>query len=139
MIALLFFLAVTKRAGDLGQARVLVLDDALQSVDASVRLDVMDFVLENFSDWQLIITGHDRSWLNQLRRLYQAHQRSFNERMITRWTFDRGSSLVTRTEASRMTSGRDQAGPSKSNGQCDRATPRADLSGTLVAVRDQHP
>jgi len=93
LIALLFFLAVTKRAGDLGQARVLVLDDALQSVDASVRLDVMDFVLENFSDWQLIITGHDRSWLNQLRRLYQAHQRSFNERMITRWTFDRGIEL----------------------------------------------
>lgn len=90
LIASLFFLAVTKKAGDLGQARVLVLDDALQSVDASIRLDLMDFVLEEFRDWQLIITGHDRSWLNQLRRLYQAHNRRFSERVITRWSFDRG-------------------------------------------------
>lgn len=93
LIALLFFLAVTKRAGELGQARVLILDDALQSVDSSVRLDVMDYVLETFSDWQLMVTGHDRSWLNQLRRLYQAHQRSFSEHVITRWTFDKGIEL----------------------------------------------
>lgn len=90
LIAALFFLAVTKRAGDLGQARILVLDDALQSVDSSIRLDLMDFVLEEFNDWQLIITGHDRSWLSQLRRLYQAHNRKFSERIITRWSFDRG-------------------------------------------------
>lgn len=98
LIASLFFLAVTKRAGDLGQARVLVLDDALQSVDASIRLDLMDFVLEEFRDWQLIITGHDRSWLNQLRRLYQAHNRRFSERAITRWSFDSGIEFSNHSE-----------------------------------------
>lgn len=99
LIALLFFLAVTKKAGELGQARILVLDDALQSVDASVRLDLMDFVLEDFSEWQLIVTGHDRSWLNQLRRLYQVHQRSFSERVITRWSFDQGIELGDQSES----------------------------------------
>ncbi|MGI5191676.1 hypothetical protein ACQEVI_26285 [Promicromonospora sp. CA-289599] len=93
LIALLFFLAVTRKAGEMGQAKILVLDDALQSVDASVRLDVMDFVLEEFKEWQLIVTGHDRAWLNQLRRLYQTHGRPFNEHMITRWTFNGGIEL----------------------------------------------
>ncbi len=90
LVALLFFLAVTKKAGELGQAKVLVLDDALQSVDASVRVGVMDYVLEHFSDWQLVITGHDRGWLAQLRGLFSRRGRSMVERRISRWSFSEG-------------------------------------------------
>lgn len=90
LVALLFFLALTKKSGELGQAKFLVLDDALQSVDASVRVGVMDFVLEHFSDWQLIITGHDRGWLAQLRSLFNRKGRPYVERTISRWSFDTG-------------------------------------------------
>jgi len=93
LIALLFFLAVTKKAGQLGQAKVLVLDDALQSVDSGVRLGVMDHILTTFSDWQLIITGHDRAWLGQVSALYRARGRTYQEQVIRRWTFDDGLHL----------------------------------------------
>lgn len=90
LIALLFFLSVTKKAGDYGQAKILILDDVLQSVDSTVRVEVMDYVLEEFKGWQIIITGHDRSWLNQLRPLFNNRGVPVLERHITRWSFDGG-------------------------------------------------
>lgn len=90
LIAMLFFLSVTKKASEFGQARVLVLDDALQSVDSTIRVGLIDYVLERFKDWQLIIAGHDRAWLSQLRGLFAKHGRVFAERTIQRWSFDQG-------------------------------------------------
>jgi recombinational DNA repair ATPase RecF len=90
LIALLFFLTVTKKAAEHGQARVLILDDALQSVDASIRLAVMDYVLTEFKDWQLIVTGHDRAWQAQLRGLFIHRSRVLVENSISSWTFDDG-------------------------------------------------
>ncbi|WP_175491288.1 AAA family ATPase [Microbacterium azadirachtae] len=90
LVALLFFLTVAKRAAALGQARVLVLDDALQSVDATIRLGLMEHVLDEFHDWQLIITGHDRAWLEQVRGLFQRKSRRFAERHVHRWSYSTG-------------------------------------------------
>lgn len=90
LIALLFFLAVTKRAAEMGQARVLILDDALQSVDSSVRLALMSYVLEQFKDWQLIVTGHDKAWHAQLRALFNARGVPVVDREIIRWDFGDG-------------------------------------------------
>lgn len=90
LIALLFFLTVTKKAAEFGQAKVLVLDDALQSVDATIRLGVMDYVLDEFKDWQVIVTGHDRAWFTQLRGLFQRRGRSPVERNIVGWSFADG-------------------------------------------------
>lgn len=90
LIALLFFLTVTKKASEFGQAKVLVLDDALQSVDSTIRLGLMDYVLDEFKDWQLIVTGHDRSWHSQLRGLFARRGRSVVDRSIARWSFTEG-------------------------------------------------
>lgn len=94
LIALLFFLTVTKKAAQHGQAKVLILDDALQSVDASVRLGVMEYVLTEFHEWQLIVTGHDRAWLSQLRGLFARRGRSMIERNISSWSFEKGIEVV---------------------------------------------
>jgi len=90
LIAFLFFLSVTKRAAEYGQARVLVLDDVLQSVDATIRLDAMSYVLDEFKDWQLIVTGHDRGWHSQLRSLFNARGVPVVDRVISGWDFSRG-------------------------------------------------
>lgn len=110
LVALLFFLAVTKKAGELGQAKILILDDALQSVDASVRVGVMDLVLENFKDWQLIITGHDRGWLAQIRSLFNRRGHQFVERTISRWSFSSGIEVsgASRLRADTLRAGLDQ-------------------------------
>jgi hypothetical protein len=94
LIALLFFLAVTKKASEFGQAKVLVLDDALQSVDATIRLGVMEYVFEQFKDWQLIITGHDRAWFVLLRALFSRRGRTLVERTISQWSFSNGIELA---------------------------------------------
>jgi recombinational DNA repair ATPase RecF len=94
LIALLFFLAVTRKAAEFGQARILVLDDALQSVDATIRRGVMAYVLDEFKDWQLIITGHDRAWQEQLRDLFIRKNRVFVERRVAGWSFSAGIAVT---------------------------------------------
>jgi hypothetical protein len=60
LIAPLYFLVVVRAAGQAAQARVLILDEVLQSVDSAVRLADMELVVEEFRDWQLLVTVHDR-------------------------------------------------------------------------------
>lgn len=90
LVALLFFLAMAKRAADHGQVKVLILDDVLQSVDSTVRLEVMDYILDEFKGWQLVVTGHDRAWQRQLRSLFQYKGIPVMEQSIIRWNFSDG-------------------------------------------------
>ncbi|OZC89852.1 hypothetical protein CH254_10045 [Rhodococcus sp. 06-412-2C] len=90
LVALLFFLAMTKKAADHGQAKILVLDDVLQSVDSTIRLEVMDYVIDEFKGWQLVVTGHDRAWQRQLRSLFQYKGVPVLEKSITQWNFADG-------------------------------------------------
>lgn len=126
LIALLFFLTVTKKAAEYGQAKVLVLDDALQSVDASIRLGVMDYVLTEFGDWQLVATGHDRAWLSQLRGLYARRGRSVIESAISGWSFDQGIQIAggSRTRAISL------------RGAIDRADETMAASGTGLLLEE---
>ncbi|MGC4808429.1 AAA family ATPase [Micromonospora sp. DT233] len=93
LIALLFFVSVAKKASLRGQARILILDDVLQSVDATIRHAFMDYLLDEFPDWQLIVTVHDRLWREQLRDLFHAHDHSFIEHRIESWSFEGGLSF----------------------------------------------
>lgn len=90
LIALLFFLAVSREAANEGQARVLVLDDVLQSVDSGVREGVMEYIIDSFPDWQLVITIHDRLWLERLRVLLSRKGHRFVDHRISRWSFGDG-------------------------------------------------
>ncbi len=95
LLALLFFLAVAKEATSRGQAKVLVLDDVLQSVDSGIRLGALGHLLREFKDWQLILTVHDRLWLEQMRVLLAQHGRSYTEQHIHSWTFETGPQFAT--------------------------------------------
>ena len=95
LLAILFFAVVAQRAAEHGQARVLILDDVFQSVDASIRRGTVDYLLREFKDWQLIFTVHDRLWLEQLRNAYSRHNHTFVERELRRWSFESGPTVVT--------------------------------------------
>jgi hypothetical protein len=79
-----------KKAAEFGQARILVPDDAQQSADATIRHGVMSYALDEFKDWQLIITGHDRAWQEQPRELFIRKNRVFAERRVSDWSFSDG-------------------------------------------------
>jgi recombinational DNA repair ATPase RecF len=93
IIAVLFFTSVAKRAALHGQSRTLILDDVFQSVDSSVRGDVMNYLLEEFRDWQLIVTVHDRLWMEKLRALFRSKNHRFKEIHLRPWHFKTGPTL----------------------------------------------
>lgn len=90
LLAILFFLAVAKRASEKGQARVLILDDVFQSVDSGIRSGTVEFILREFHDWQLLFTVHDRLWFEQLTAALRRHQHPFVQLELKRWRFDTG-------------------------------------------------
>lgn len=93
LLALLMFLALVEEATRNGQSPCLVIDDVFQSVDATVRVAVMEYVITRFRNWQLVITAHDRLWFSQVRSILQRHGHPFVEREILRWTFEGGPVL----------------------------------------------
>lgn len=94
LLILLLFTSIIKQSSEFGQSKVLILDDVLQSVDATIRLNFIEYLLKNFNDWQLIITVHDRLWLNQLRHSFRRNQKKFKDIEIKRWDFDSGPQII---------------------------------------------
>jgi ABC-type branched-subunit amino acid transport system ATPase component len=94
LVAVLFFTSVAKRAALRGQAKILILDDVFQSVDAGIRADVMNYLLDDFYDWQLIITVHDRLWMENLRALFRLKNHTFTEVHLRQWRYATGPQLA---------------------------------------------
>ncbi|MCZ4327503.1 hypothetical protein [Brachybacterium paraconglomeratum] len=69
LLALLIHIEMQIAASTRGQARVLILDDVFQSVDAPLRQRAMRVLIHELSDWQLVITLHDRLWMEILARI----------------------------------------------------------------------
>jgi hypothetical protein len=90
LLALLFFVAVAEESASRGQAKLLILDDVFQSVDATIRVSFLDYLLQRMSDWQLLITVHDRLWHAQARQLFQRYGVPVIDRRIARWSFSGG-------------------------------------------------
>jgi hypothetical protein len=80
----------TATSGASRQARILILDDVMQSVDSTIRLQLLDYLLVRFSGWQLFRTVHDRLWREQLTQLMRRRGHVFVEREIRRWSFEAG-------------------------------------------------
>ena len=94
LIAFLFFLAVLREAARAGQPKVLILDDVFQSVDASIRVSVMNLVAREFADWQLFITVHDRLWQVQVSEIMRATQHPYVDITLGPWSFESGTHVV---------------------------------------------
>ncbi|MFF3140723.1 ATP-binding protein [Streptomyces sp. NPDC057927] len=93
LLALLLFLSLMKYAGQNGQPKIMALDDVLQSVDASIRVKVAQYLLAEFHKWQFLVTFHDRLWREQFAAVFSSkHQ--FVEREIFDWDLMDGPRLV---------------------------------------------
>jgi AAA domain len=68
LLALLTYLYAIKASAVFGQGKVIVLDDVFSSVDSTVRAKVAQHLFDEFRDWQLILSFHDRLWYEQFRR-----------------------------------------------------------------------
>jgi len=94
LLILLLYTSLIQESEKYGQSKILVLDDVLQSVDSVIRLNFIDYLLTDFKDWQIIISAHDRLWLNQLRSAFRRHQHKFKEIEIFKWDFELGPQII---------------------------------------------
>lgn len=90
LLVLLLYTSIIKESSKYGQSKLIILDDVLQSVDAVIRLNFIEYLLAAFKDWQIIITTHDRLWLNQLRSSFRRNNHTFKELEIFKWDFQSG-------------------------------------------------
>lgn len=96
LVILLLHISLFRACASAGQAKFLILDDVLQSVDSVIRTRFVEYLLKELKDWQFIITCHDRLWLNQLRYMFQRASHQFKEYNISHWNFMKGPSIISR-------------------------------------------
>lgn len=88
-LALAFFLAKTKLSG--GHWRTIVLDDVISSFGGIHRRGLLDLLGSEFSDWQLLLLTHDRTFALLAR---EALGSGWEHTRISQWTPSGGPVLV---------------------------------------------
>jgi hypothetical protein len=74
---------------------LLVLDDVMTSVDSAHAVRMAEILLSEFSQFQMLLTTHDRIWYEHLRDI-QARcgvAQSFVNKIIHKWTIEEGPDL----------------------------------------------
>ena len=93
LLAILFFTTVAEEAAKYGQARILILDDVVQSVDAPLRTLLFHYIAQKLSGWQLIVTVHDRLWREQLIQILRQYNPDVIHCEVRNWSFETGPAL----------------------------------------------
>lgn len=69
--------------------KLIILDDVLTTIDSGHRLRVARLLAQEFKDYQLILTTHDRLWAEQLRHALAAGSTRFVR--LKPWTWETGT------------------------------------------------
>lgn len=74
---------------------LLVLDDVLTSIDATHAVNLTELLLTEFSDYQILLTTHDRIWFEQFRDIQSrcGVAQNFINKVIHKWTVDDGPDI----------------------------------------------
>ena len=94
-LGLCIYLATVRMFNEPGS--LLILDDVLTSVDKEHRHRVADLLLEDFQDFQMIVTTHDERWFDILRDkvIARGDQKGWKFSRIARWTVEKGPESAT--------------------------------------------
>ena len=89
-LGLCLYLATVRIFNNSGS--LLVLDDVLTSIDREHRHRVAELLVEDFPDFQLVITSHDEYWFDLLKSkvLARGEQDKWRFKRIARWTLEKG-------------------------------------------------
>lgn len=95
-LGLAIFLAMRERVAKLKpHFKLIILDDVLSSIDAPHRRRIARFIMDTYgSEFQLIITTHDRIWFNYLVDGNLAPRERFLIVKFTKWTLGRGPHVL---------------------------------------------
>ena len=68
----------------------MVLDDVLTTVDASHKEKIAKLLLEEFEDFQFIITAHNKTWVDELEDLCIEYGKDNVVYEIEDWSLEEG-------------------------------------------------
>lgn len=94
LLALLLYFEFIYAKSFEGQNKVLILDDVFQSIDSTIRLNLVRYLLKRFNEWQFILTTHDKLWKEQLINLFRNHNSTLVQYEINRWSLLDGPQLA---------------------------------------------
>lgn len=86
-LGLCIFLAFNKQFNDLG---LMVLDDVLTTVDVAHKERIARLLLEEFEDYQFIMTAHNKVWVDELENLCIEYNRGNIVYEIEDWSLEDG-------------------------------------------------
>lgn len=86
-LGLCIFLAFNKQFNNLS---LMVLDDVLSTVDATHKEKIARLLIDEFDDYQFIITAHNKQWVNQLEDLCVESGRENVVYEIDDWSLEEG-------------------------------------------------
>lgn len=100
-LGLCIYLAAVKTFNTSGS--LLVLDDVITSIDKDHRHRIINLLLNNFYEYQIVLTTHDEYWFDKLKSAVNTRGDSSNWKFsnIKRWTVELGpeSALYENTSA----------------------------------------
>lgn len=76
-LGICIFLAIAKR---LSKTPIMVLDDVIATVDMGHKDRIAMLLFEEFKDYQIIITTHNKLWYDQLKKMENEYRSSLSER-----------------------------------------------------------
>lgn len=93
-LGLVIFLAFAKEFQE--QFPVLVLDDVVTTIDVQHRSRICDLLCDEFGDWQVLVTTHDRNWFEELKEGSRVRGRSGKviAHYIPEWTREQGPTFL---------------------------------------------
>lgn len=74
LLALLILVELHIACAEKGQSKVIALDDVFQSVDTTLRGRALDHLAKRLGNWQVVLTLHDRLWLEIAKREFNSHK-----------------------------------------------------------------
>ncbi|MBF0552962.1 MAG: AAA family ATPase [Nitrospirae bacterium] len=95
-LGLCYFLALCKHHTDTTPSfRLLILDDVMHSVDAQHRNRIAEILSDHFSDFQIIITTHDKPFYDKLHQ--KLGSSCYAYKTISDWNIEQGPILGDQT------------------------------------------
>jgi energy-coupling factor transporter ATP-binding protein EcfA2 len=91
LLAIITILGMIFEGAKQGQPKILIIDDAIQSVDSVIRTRFFGFLLREFSEWQMIIATHDKIIADELKHLSSY---SWIEFIVTDWDIFCGPRII---------------------------------------------
>lgn len=90
-LGICLFLAFIKRFNE--DFKLIILDDILTSIDAGHRMRVARLLVDEFPDYQIILTTHDEMWANELRTVMSSKNKPLRFLRLKQWNLASGTDI----------------------------------------------